>query len=217
MSRAVLIAKKICKTYKSRTGNIKVLDKVDFQVHRGELLAVCGRSGSGKSTLLNILSTAIRADSGSVYVDNYDLEALTNRQRAKYRSLHIGYIPQNLYLLEDRNVFANIALPLQYAKVPKREIREIVEATSEKLGICSLLSKPTDYLSRGERQRVAICRAIVKKPAILFADEPSGSLDKDNELLLVNLFQQLATKNVAIIVATHDNTVSDKCDTVFTM
>ncbi len=214
MTDIILETINVCKSFERPGGIQKVLDNVNLKIHRGEVLAVRGKSGNGKSTLLNIMSATLMADSGSVLYREKDLQKRSNTERANYRRENIGYIPQNLYLLDDRNVFMNIALPLQYAKIQKHEIRKSVEEVAEWFDIKFLLDKEVRTLSRGEKQRVAICRAIVKKADILFADEPTGSLDEENEQLVLEMFRHLKEQGTAIVIATHDDLVTKMCDSV---
>lgn len=215
MNDIILETKDLCKSFKRPGGTQNVLNRINLQIYTGKMLAIRGKSGNGKSTLLNILAATMLADSGEVFYRNIDLQKLSNVQRARYRREKIGYIPQNLYLLDDRNVFMNIALPLHYTGENKEQIKEKVEEIAEKFDINHLLDKEPKTLSRGERQRVAICRSIVKIPEILFADEPTGSLDEENEQTVMEVFQYLKTQGTTIVLATHDDSVSQICDEVY--
>lgn len=208
----ILQLDKICKSYNCKSGSKKVLHQMNMQVFEKEIFAITGRSGSGKSTLLNIMAATLTADSGAMYYKGQNMQEASNKERASYRRDVISYIPQGLYLLEDRDVFNNIALPLQYGKKDKAEIRENVQEIAAQLCISQLLHKSISTLSGGEKQRVAICRALVKKPEILFADEPTGSLDLVNEEVVLEMFLRLREQGTTIIVATHDDTVLSICD-----
>lgn len=215
MKDIILEAKDLCKSFKHFGETQKVLNKINLQIYKGEMIAIRGKSGNGKSTLLNILSTTMTADSGEVLYAGIDLQKLSNIDRARYRRERVGYIPQNLYLLDDRNVFMNIALPLQYSGEKKERIRKKVEEAAGWFDIMFLLDKVPKTLSRGEKQRVAICRSIVKIPEILFADEPTGSLDEENEQLVLKVFKYLKDQGTTIVLATHDDSVSQICDEVY--
>ena len=215
MTDIILETIDVCKNFKRSGGVQKVLDNVNLRIYKGEAFAIRGKSGNGKSTLLNIMSATLKADSGNVLYKGVDLQKLSNMERARYRREKIGYIPQNLYLLDDRNVFMNIALPLQYYGEQKGKIQKRVETIAEWFDIKFLLDKEIRTLSRGEKQRVAICRAIIKQPDILFADEPTGSLDEENEQLVLEMFQYLKEKGTTLVLATHDDTVSRMCDKVY--
>lgn len=192
-----------------------VLDQVDLTIAEGAIVGIRGKSGSGKSTLLNIIAAALKADSGAMFFRERDMQQASHKERAYYRSANIGYIPQNLYLLEDRDVYHNIALPLQYMKRGREQIKKEVTSLAEEFGIGHLLDKKIDTLSGGEKQRVAICRAIIKKPDIILADEPTASLDDDNEALVLRLFQVMKKQGCSIVIATHDDKISDICDQVY--
>ena len=215
MNDIILETKELCKSFKRQGGTQIVLNRINLQIYKGKMLAIRGKSGNGKSTLLNILAATMMADSGEVLYRDIDLQKLSNIKRARYRREKVGYIPQNLYLLDDRNVFMNIALPLHYSRESKRQIKEKVEEIAEKLDINHLLGKEPKTLSRGERQRVAICRSIIKIPEILFADEPTGSLDEENEQIVLEAFRYLKTQGTTIVLATHDDSVSEICDEVY--
>lgn len=215
MKDIILETKDLCKSFKHFGETKKVLNKVNLQIYKGEMIAIRGKSGNGKSTLLNILSTTMMADSGEALYAGIDLQKLSNMDRARYRRERVGYIPQNLYLLDDRNVFMNIALPLQYSGEKKERIRKKVEEAAGWFDIMFLLNKVPKTLSRGEKQRVAICRSIVKIPEILFADEPTGSLDEENEQLVLKVFKYLKDQGTTIVLATHDDSVSQICDEVY--
>lgn len=215
MNDIMLETKELCKSFKRPGGTQIVLNRINLQIYKGKMLAIRGKSGNGKSTLLNILAATMMADSGEVLYRDIDLQKLSNIQRARYRREKVGYIPQNLYLLDDRNVFMNIALPLHYSRESKRRIKEKVEEIAEKFDINHLLGKEPKTLSRGERQRVAICRSIIKIPEILFADEPTGSLDEENEQIVLEAFRYLKTQGTTIVLATHDDSVSKICDEVY--
>lgn len=215
MKDIILETKDLCKSFKRPGGTQTVLNKMNLQIYEGKMLAISGKSGNGKSTLLNILAATMMADSGAVLYRNTDLQKLSNSQRARYRRERVGYIPQNLYLLDDRNVFMNIALPLQYSGEKKERIKKRVEEVAEWFDLMFLLGKAPQTLSRGEKQRVAICRSIVKIPEILFADEPTGSLDEENEQLVLEMFKYLKIQGTTIVLATHDDSVSQICDEVY--
>ena len=215
MNDILLETKELCKSFTRQGGTQIVLNRINLQIYKGKMLAIRGKSGNGKSTLLNILAATMMADSGEVLYRDIDLQKLSNIKRARYRREKVGYIPQNLYLLDDRDVFMNIALPLHYSRESKRRIKEKVEETAEKFDINHLLGKEPKTLSRGERQRVAICRSIIKIPEILFADEPTGSLDEENEQIVLEAFRYLKTQGTTIVLATHDDSVSEICDEVY--
>lgn len=192
-----------------------ILENLHFKIDQGESVAIKGKSGCGKSTLLHILAGLLPFEEGKMLFAGKNLSQFTANELAAYRRESVAYVTQKFHLLDDRNVFNNIALPLQYLKVPKREIKNRVEEISVDLQIENQLKKDISSLSGGERQRVAIARAIIKKPALLLADEPTGSLDEITEQSILKVFNMLHQKGMTIIIVTHDDTVSSHCQKVY--
>lgn len=179
------------------------LVNVDFELAAGEMAFLTGHSGAGKSTLLKLIMLIERSSRGQVLIGNRALDQVT-RSQIPYLRRQIGVVFQNPHLLFDRNVFDNVALPLQIAGMSTREQGRRVRAALERVG---LLSKENDSplaLSGGEQQRVGIARAIVNKPAILLADEPTGNLDPALSADIMQLFQDLNSVGVTVLIATHD-------------
>lgn len=179
------------------------LVNVNFELSAGEMAFLTGHSGAGKSTLLKLIMLIERSSRGQVLIGNRVLDQVT-RSQIPYLRRQIGVVFQNPHLLFDRNVFDNVALPLQIAGMSTREQGRRVRAALERVG---LLSKENDSplaLSGGEQQRVGIARAIVNKPAILLADEPTGNLDPALSADIMQLFQDLNSVGVTVLIATHD-------------
>lgn len=215
MKEPIIKLSNVSKNFGKPRVSQSVLSNINLEIFSSNMVSIKGKSGSGKSTLLNIIASTLFASSGEVLYKGTDIQLLSHKKRAKYRSSVIGYIPQNLYLLEDRNVFFNIALPLQYLKMEKERIKLEVLSLADMLGIEDLLNKEIFTLSGGEKQRVAICRAIIKKPEILIADEPTSSLDDENEALVLKLFRRLQGQGTTIVVATHDDSLALLCDDIY--
>lgn len=212
MNQIVLEGEHLSKSFR-HTGIIQtVLSDVSISLRQGEMAAIKGKSGNGKSTLLNILATLLSSDSGRVLFQGQDLQTMSQSDQARYRRQNLGYIPQNLYLLSDRNCFQNIELSLNYSCLDQKSRRERVAEIAEQIGILSLLDKSPQQLSRGERQRVAIARALVKSPQILLADEPTSSLDEETEQLVLTAMEALKIKGTCILVSTHEDSLAQRCD-----
>ncbi|KHL91308.1 peptide ABC transporter ATP-binding protein [Paenibacillus sp. IHB B 3415] len=194
-----------------------VLKDVNLEIHAGEMVAIMGRSGSGKSTLLNILAGLDQADSGSYHFDNADVLAMNAAQAADFRKRNIGYIIQNSVLISSKNVFNNIALPLQYSKHSKAQIKEKVSFVLAALHISEVGFSSVEVLSGGEAQRVAIARSVIQEPKVIIADEPTGSLDEETEDDILRLFKMLNEQGKTIIIVTHNQKVADSCDRIFYM
>ncbi len=184
-------------------GGFDALSQVDFSLKKGEMAFLTGHSGAGKSTMLNLIAMSERPSAGSIIVNGYDLSKLKSRQYPVYRQ-NIGIIFQSPNLLKDRSVFANVALPLQIQGIKPYIVKKRVHAA---LDMVSLLNKEKmlpQHLSGGEQQRIGIARAIVHKPALLLADEPTGNLDIELAIEVMNIFSNLNQAGVSALIATHD-------------
>ncbi len=179
------------------------LSGVNLKLRRGEMAFLTGHSGAGKSTLLKLIMLMERPSQGQITVAGKPLTAIPRRQVPFYRR-HIGVVFQNHHLLFDRSVFHNVALPLEIEGVNPREIARRVRAALDKVGLLKKETCNPVTLSGGEQQRVGIARAVVNKPAILLADEPTGNLDPDLSADIMTLFHQLHQVGVTVLVATHD-------------
>ncbi|AKO53951.1 ABC transporter [Marinobacter psychrophilus] len=182
------------------------LRQVNFALNRGELAFLTGHSGAGKSTLLKLLMVMERPSAGEVWVGGQLLNSLPRRQ-IPYIRRHIGVVFQNHQLLFDRTVFDNVAMPLQVIGVAPGDIGRRVRAALDKVGLLSKEKMNPLQLSGGEQQRVGIARAVVNKPPVLLADEPTGNLDPELSADIMNLFGQFSQVGVTVLIASHDITL----------
>lgn len=188
---------------KRYANGFEALGRVDFEVAQGEMVFLTGHSGAGKSTLMKLIMLMERPTSGQVLVDNRNLNRLSSSQIPYYRR-NVGVVFQNHQLLFDRSVFDNVALPLQIAGNPQGEIGRRVRAALDKVGLLDKERQNPITLSGGEQQRVGIARAVVNKPTLLLADEPTGNLDPELSAEIMNLFRQFNEVGVTIMIASHD-------------
>lgn len=181
------------------------LNDVSLNVREGEFIAIMGASGSGKTTLLNVLSTIDTPTSGSITINGVNLKNLSNSSAADFRRDHLGFIFQEYLLLDSLTIFENIAVPLTLQKLPPKKIENMVRSMAEAFGIDAQLNKYPSELSGGQRQRASALRAIVKRPSILFADEPTGALDSSSATDLLNTLKE-SNENLhtTILMVTHD-------------
>jgi lipoprotein-releasing system ATP-binding protein len=191
-----------------------VLDNLDLQVNEGDTISIAGPSGSGKTTLLNLIGLLDRPDSGEILFKGKSVLGFSNSEAATYRSRNIGFVFQDHLLLPHLNVYENIVLPLLANKLSVEEYTERVNHAKilmEKIGISQLSEKFPEYISGGEAQRVALVRSLVNKPSILLADEPTGSLDKNNAEIMGGLLIQVNKEmGISIILATHSQGLAKK-------
>jgi len=212
----ILRCEGVNKLYKQGDDTVYALRDVSMRVRRGEFLILCGRSGSGKSTLLNVLSGFDTPTAGKVHIDGQDTEGMNDRQRAKLRNEKIGFVFQSYHLLPILTARENILSPLLIGKRPidDRYFRDLCET----LGITHRLEHLPSELSGGECQRVAVARAMIGRPAVLFADEPTGNLDKRSAGELITLLKQAHdVYGQTILMVTHDEALLEYGDRVYRM
>ncbi len=199
-------------------GNLKVLDSVDLDIDRAEIVSVVGPSGAGKTTLLQILGTLDRPDSGTVCYDGEMVLGLPDSRLARFRNRNIGFVFQFHQLLPEFTTLENAALPALIGGESRAEAFARAEQLLGDLGLGARLTHRPAQLSGGERQRAAVARALVNKPSVILADEPSGSLDSRNRRELHDLFIDLRAKTgTTFVIVTHDETLADRSDRVIHM
>lgn len=186
----------------------KVLKGVDLSISKGEFVCIFGESGSGKSTLLNILGLLDDATIGTYKLDGVDIRKLSKKESAFIRNQKIGFVFQAYHLIPELNALENLVVPLGYAGMRKKEREKIAYELLTEFGIDDLEKKHVSQMSGGEQQRIAIMRAIINKPQILLADEPTGNLDKENCQTIINLFERLNKQGMTIVMVTHDTSLA---------
>lgn len=212
---AVLVARKIRKTYGKRTLKQEVLKGIDLEVHEGEFVGIMGPSGSGKTTLLNVLCSIDFPTEGIVEINGKPLQKMKERDLAKFRREHLGFIFQDYNLLDTLTAKENILLPLSISKVPKKVAEQRLAMLVEYLGIADILNKYPNEISGGQKQRTSAARALITEPSIVFADEPTGALDsKSATALLTNLESINKERGATIMMVTHDPVAASFCSRV---
>ena len=205
----MLKAQSINKSY----GKLQILKGVDIEVKRGEIVTIVGASGAGNRSLLNILGTLDNPDSGQLFIDNVEVSKLNNKNLSAFRNQKIGFIFQFHHLLVEFNALENVCIPAFIAGVPKAEAEKRAKELLDMLGLSQRITHKPAELSGGEQQRVAVARALINKPALIFADEPSGNLDSVNALELHELFIKLRNDfNQTFVIVTHNQDLSDMSD-----
>lgn len=198
----ILKIKNLTKEYKR--GKI-VLDKINIKVDKGEFIAIMGPSGSGKTTLLNLIATIDNISSGKIYINGEEVNKYNEKKLSKFREKHLGFVFQDYNLLDNLNVYDNIALPLVLKKEKKDELSLKINKISNNLGINEILKSFPAQISGGQAQRVSIARALIKNPSIILADEPTGALDSKSASNVLDKLNEInINDNQTIICVTHD-------------
>tara|TARA_B100000927_G_scaffold134711_1_gene108637 strand:+ start:885 stop:1538 length:654 start_codon:yes stop_codon:yes gene_type:complete len=191
--------------------SLHVLKGINLNVNKGEMVAIMGSSGSGKSTLLNIIGILDELDSGKYTLDGIEIKNLTERKAAQYRNKFLGFVFQSFNLINFKNALENVALPLYYQGLKRKERQEKAMFHLEKVGLSDWATHHPNELSGGQKQRVAIARALAAEPKLLLADEPTGALDSTTSREIMQFLQKLNDEGKTILIVTHEEDISLMC------
>lgn len=200
--------KDLHKSYHMGNNSLHVLKGINFEVKEGELVSIMGSSGSGKSTLLNILGMLDEADEGQYILDNVPIKNLNEKIAARYRNEFLGFVFQSFNLINYKSAADNVALPLYYKGIPRKERIEKAEHYLEKVGLAEWSHHLPSELSGGQKQRVAIARALASEPKVLLADEPTGALDTKTSYEVMELIQGINDEGKTILIVTHEDDIA---------
>lgn len=201
--------KDLHKSYKTGSNTLHVLKGINFNVAEGELVSIMGSSGSGKSTLLNILGMLDEADAGSYTLDGVPIKNLNEKIAARYRNKFLGFIFQSFNLISYKTALDNVALPLYYQGMKRKERIERAMAYLDKVGLSPWAQHLPSELSGGQKQRVAIARALASDPKVLLADEPTGALDTKTSYEVMDLIQKINEEGRTILIVTHEHDIAE--------
>ena len=207
----MLYIKNLNKSYKMGDSSLHVLKGIDLFAKSGEMVAIMGSSGSGKSTLLNIIGILDEADSGDYVLDGVEIKDLNEKKAANYRNRFLGFVFQSFNLINYKNAMENVALPLYYQGLKRKERQEKAMFHLEKVGLAEWATHLPSELSGGQKQRVAIARALASEPKLLLADEPTGALDTATSHDIMQFLQQLNDEGKTILLVTHEEDIAKMC------
>jgi len=207
----MLEIKQLHKSYAIGDSSLHVLKGIDLSVAQGEMVAIMGSSGSGKSTLLNIIGMLDEADGGDYILDQVPIKNLTEKKAAIYRNKFLGFIFQSFNLINYKNALENVALPLYYQGLKRKERQEKARFHLEKVGLLDWETHLPSELSGGQKQRVAIARALASDPKLILADEPTGALDTTTSYDIMAFLQQLNDEGKTILIVTHEEDIAAMC------
>lgn len=198
----------IKKSYNLNNTSFEVLKGIDMSIENGEFVSIMGSSGSGKSTLLNILGILDNYDSGTYHLDNILIKDLSQTKAAQLRNQFLGFVFQSFNLLSFKNAMENVALPLYYQKVSRKERNKKALEYLDKVGLKDWAEHLPSEMSGGQKQRVAIARALIGNPKVIFADEPTGALDSQTSIEVMEIFKEINKQGKTIVLVTHENDIA---------
>ncbi|WP_338763126.1 ABC transporter ATP-binding protein [Bernardetia sp. ABR2-2B] len=210
----MLSLQNIHKSYHTTAQSMHVLKGIDMTINEGELVSIMGSSGSGKSTLLNILGMLDNYDKGEYWLDKVLIKNLSEKQAAIYRNKFLGFVFQSFNLLSFKTAAENVALPLYYQKVGRKERQILAEEYLERVGLRQWAHHLPSELSGGQKQRVAVARALITDPKVILADEPTGALDTTTSYEVMELFKQVHQSGKTIVIVTHEDDIAAKTERV---
>lgn len=202
--------KGVHKTYTTGSNKLHVLKGIDLEIGAGELVSIMGSSGSGKSTMLNILGILDNYDEGEYFLNGEIIQNMSERKAAFYRNKFIGFVFQSFNLISFKNAMENVALPLYYQKVSRKKRNLKAMEYLERLGLQEWALHLPNELSGGQKQRLAIARALISNPKVILADEPTGALDSQTSMEMMDLFKEINDMGITILIVTHERDIAAK-------
>ena len=205
----MILLKDIRKAYRTEFTNLEVLKGIDLHIEKGDFVSIMGSSGSGKSTLLNILGLLDEYDSGEYILDGVLMKNLSQTQAAQYRNQFLGFVFQSFNLLTFKTAKENVALPLYYKKIPRKERQAQALDYLDMVGLKEWADHLPNQLSGGQQQRVAIARALISQPKVILADEPTGALDTSTSYEVIEIFKRVNQQGITVVLVTHEEDIAD--------
>lgn len=201
----MIVLKDVNKIYKMGTNELKVLTDINLKIEKGEFVGIVGQSGSGKTTLSNIIAGLLSPSRGEVIIDGNNIWKYKDKKMSNFRNKTLGFVFQSFNLIPEMTALENVMLPLAYSKIKLKERMSLAKEELDKVGLSDRLNHKPYEMSGGQMQRVSIARAMINKPKIIIADEPTGNLDPDSSEIIINLIKNINKKGVTILMVTHNS------------
>jgi putative ABC transport system ATP-binding protein len=206
--------KNIHKTYNIGANNLHVLKGIDLEIQKGEMVSIMGSSGSGKSTLLNIIGILDNYDQGEYYLNGELIRNMTEKKAAWYRNRMIGFVFQSFNLISFKNAMENVALPLYYQQISRKKRNQMALEYLDRMGLKDWAHHLPNELSGGQKQRLAVARAMISQPQMILADEPTGALDSQTSIEVMDLFKEINDMGITILIVTHERDIAAKTERI---
>lgn len=210
----MILLENLHKSYCTGSNSLHVLKGIDLDIEKGEMVAIMGSSGSGKSTLLNIIGMLDIYDEGEYRLEGKLIKNMSEKEAARYRNTHIGFIFQSFNLISFKNAVENVALPLYYQKMSRKKRNRVSLELLEKMGLKEWADHLPNELSGGQQQRIAIARALISRPKIILADEPTGALDSATSYEVMELLKEVNQTGITVLIVTHENDIAHMTDRI---
>lgn len=211
---SIIKLQNIHKSYVTGSNRLHVLKGIDLEIEKGEMVSIMGSSGSGKSTLLNVIGLLDNHDDGKYFLNGMEIKGLTETKAALLRNQYIGFVFQSFNLISFKNAMENVALPLYYQKVSRKKRNMIAMEYLERMGLKEWADHMPNELSGGQKQRIAIARALVAKPKVILADEPTGALDSQTSMEVMDILNEINDTGITILIVTHENDIAHRTNRI---
>ncbi|NCC71881.1 MAG: ABC transporter ATP-binding protein [Sphingobacteriia bacterium] len=211
---SIIKLEQIHKSYITGNNKLHVLKGIDLEIEKGEMVSIMGASGSGKSTLLNVIGLLDNHDRGKYFLNGMEIKGLTETKAAFLRNQFIGFVFQSFNLISFKNAVENVALPLYYQKVSRKKRNLIAMEYLDRMGLKQWADHMPNELSGGQKQRIAIARALVASPKVILADEPTGALDSQTSMEVMDLLREINETGISMLIVTHENDIARRTDRI---